>query len=350
MVVVLASTEVDANLRALNTDTSIFSGYIRHDVHKIRSFWARYPVNWKSIDHVLNIFGPVYSPRMAWRSTTGLARPQVAFPSNAYERQLPWLSRVLLRAQSTFQALFFRLAAQLVVEQEAVRQGLLGQLLFRGARIEVVPSTVDEIYWQRDRWQPIELPESHVDLRLGVVAYNYDHKNLKVLPEVRRLLAERHGISSAIYVTSRDEDWAQANTSMQDSLENVGELSLAQCPSFNSALDAVVFPTLLECFSATPIEAKAVGVPLFASDLPVIRETVGNYATYFNPLDPSDIADSIAKKYPQLQERAHKVEPSMEDGLLRWTASDRARALLNYTTKIRRRNRRSRGSNPPGRS
>ncbi len=53
------------------------------------------------------------------------------------------------------------------------------------------------------------------------------------------------------------------------------------------------FPTLGEGFGLPVIEALAHGVPVAASDLPVLREVGGELPHYFDPHDPADAAQAI---------------------------------------------------------
>lgn len=53
---------------------------------------------------------------------------------------------------------------------------------------------------------------------------------------------------------------------------------------------AVINPSFFEGWSTTVEEAKAVGVPLLLSDLPVHREQAHEASRYFDPNEPADIA------------------------------------------------------------
>lgn len=49
---------------------------------------------------------------------------------------------------------------------------------------------------------------------------------------------------------------------------------------------ALLFPTLAEGFGLPPFEAASIGVPVIASDLPVLRENLGDFPVYLSPRDP----------------------------------------------------------------
>lgn len=71
-------------------------------------------------------------------------------------------------------------------------------------------------------------------------------------------------------------------------------LSDADLEGMWQAADCVALPTLGEGFGLPMLESLAHGVPVAASDLPVLREVGGALPHYFDPHDPADAARAIA--------------------------------------------------------
>jgi glycosyltransferase involved in cell wall biosynthesis len=62
-----------------------------------------------------------------------------------------------------------------------------------------------------------------------------------------------------------------------------------------SGASAYILPSLHEGFGITLLQALACGVPVAASDIPVLKEVAGNAALYFNPRDKEEMAASMEK-------------------------------------------------------
>lgn len=309
-VTVVASTEVDANARSLGAHTERFARYQVFDQHGIRGLWHRLPLNPRKFDRVLNIFGPIYDFRAARGSVMGFAQPWIAFPDNPMSRRLSRFQRLRLRLRHRLQSAFFALAETLVVEQEIVADALRSNRLLRRLQVAVVPNRVDPVFANPVQWDAVTLPGDGSQLRLGVVSSNYPHKNLQVIPAMLRSLGQDHGLKATFYVTLTESQWQAMPDDFRGQTVNVGPLTLPQSASFTNQLDAVVFPTLLECFSATPLEARALGTPLFASDIPAVNAPMGDYPIYIDPLDPIGMAATIAEWAKGGRQRSAPIEPA----------------------------------------
>jgi len=73
-----------------------------------------------------------------------------------------------------------------------------------------------------------------------------------------------------------------------------------------------IFPSLYEGFGLPPLEAMAIGIPVLASDIPVLKEVCGNAAHFFNPYDVKDMAKAICKIVADESLRRNLIEKGKE--------------------------------------
>lgn len=293
----LLSTEVMANLLSLETNLQSFESVQIVDYYGLEALWKGLSSHFEDIDLVFTVFGPAYFLRSKTKHLFGFAQPNILYPDNLYSLHLPALQRLKVKLKFKLQELFYSRADSFVVELDHVKRGLENRFFFKNKDISIVSSSVHSVFKNTNDWSNIELPHSNAMLKLGLVSRNYPHKNLKILPKVKKELLERYNLAVDFFVTFPQKEWDKCDDSFKESVINVGGLKLNECPSFYSSLDGVVFPSLLECFSAVPIETMMLNKPLFASDLPFIRDVCAKHCNYFDPLDEVSIADAIYKYF-----------------------------------------------------
>jgi len=286
-------------------DLSAFSVYEVLDQYGLATLWSGLGGRLRRFDAVFTVFGPLYLLRKPIASIVGFAQPWIIYPDNEIQATQRWPRRWLTSLKFAVQSWFFRQADLLVVELEHVKRGLVSRGIAPASSIRVVSNCLSDVFLDPNRWLAAPMARQSANFCLGFVGRNYPHKNVSILPEVRRLLRQRHALQVDIYVTLNDDEWATFPEECKVELKNVGSLTLAQCPMFYQAMDGIVFPSLLECFSATPLEAMVMKRPLFASDRPFIRDVCGEFAQYFDPLDAASIADTIAA-YFSCEEKPYK--------------------------------------------
>lgn len=159
----------------------------------------------------------------------------------------------------------------------------------------------------------------------------YPHKNLEFLPAVRAAAARR-GIRVRFLVTLTKAEWKSTSEAFRSASVNVGPVNVSEIAALHAAADGVFFPSLLEASSATPLEALALGSPLFASDRDFVRAAAADAAHYFDPLDPDSAAEVLAAGFSdrtaleQARQIGHRVVTSLP------TARERAERYLGLLT------------------
>lgn len=294
---VVASSEVAEGLLRLSANTQVFGEYLICDTFGLHAFNSKINNRVSEYNVVFTIFGPNYLRIKAKTEIIGFAQPWMLSFDNPISNKMSFLSRNILRAKFYLQWLFFLRADHYVVELEHVKEGLVQKKGVDESKIDVVYNTVSSLYENKEKWSPVLIKKNIKQISLGMVTRDYPHKNINILSEVAEILENQHNLKVCFYVTLDDTEWATKSEFFKKYVFTVGSLSPEQCPSFYQQMDGVVFPSLLECFSATPLEAMVMGKPLFASDRSFVRDSCAEYAVYFDPLDANDIALKIAKYF-----------------------------------------------------
>ncbi|GAA5123424.1 glycosyltransferase family 1 protein [Alloalcanivorax gelatiniphagus] len=121
------------------------------------------------------------------------------------------------------------------------------------------------------------------------------HKNWDRL--IRALALVEEDVRPRLVITgARGEDPLApvvADTGMGEWVDLRGWVDDDELTDLRSRARAMAFPTLAEGFGLPILEAMADGLPVIASDLPVLREVGGDAALWFDPLDLGSIADAL---------------------------------------------------------
>ncbi|MDO8261209.1 MAG: glycosyltransferase family 1 protein, partial [Candidatus Magasanikbacteria bacterium] len=125
----------------------------------------------------------------------------------------------------------------------------------------------------------------------------YPHKNLETLFAAIKIINKKTKLNLVV-VTARNVFSKRLEVQIaKNNLEkNVQITPYIQSDELNSILrnsEAYVFPSLSEGFGIPGLNAMAAGVPVLASNIPTLQEIYQDAAIYFEPKNPTDIADKI---------------------------------------------------------
>ena len=336
----LLSTKVYNALLKRSTDLSAFNEITIRD-WKISDSLSRSAASlFSSYEVVFTVFGPLYTIARIPNHVVGFARPHLIYPPWLYTSRRFSLLALSLFLRNIFLVFFFLNSSVFVVEANHIADRLRKVPFLGGKPIRVVSNTFDSLYLHYATNREALPPRQDVlgffpglrrsaALRFGIVSRSYPHKNLVILSDVARILRRLYSIDCEICVTLRDDEWLAMPRDFRAAISNVGELSPSCGPYFYSVLDGMIFPSLLECFSASPLEAMAMSVPVFASRLPFVEECYGDNVYYFDPRDPMSIASSIVD-YLSLPEFlvSHKKRQALEFSLRQPPSRDRCLSYM----------------------
>lgn len=325
---IITSKQVDEGLKRLNTELYRFGSYEVINTYGLQALRSGLNKRIKNYELVFTIFGPNYLRVRPKKNIVGFAQPWIINFDNPISQNLSLLTRKKLWMKFNLQWLFFLRSDHYIVELEHVKEKLHHIKKVPNRHISVVYNTVSSIYKHKKKWTPIDLNKTKGCLYLGIVTRDYPHKNLDVLPKVAQALEVNHNLPVHFYTTLDEDEWSKRNTFFKEHVSTVGYLSPEECPSFYEQIDGVIFPSLLECFSATPLEALVMEKPLFASDRGFVRDVCQDYAIYVDPLNANDIALKIANYFQSDKIDKVKLKKAKEHAFNFSSAKGRAENYL----------------------
>lgn len=150
-----------------------------------------------------------------------------------------------------------------------------------------------------DRLRGYDLPEKFFHLPNQF----WKHKNHAVVIDALKLLRDRRSDISVV-CTGKELDRRNpahveslkqsiVSSGLKDTIHFLGLIPLDHLYALMRQSVAVINPSFFEGWSTTVEEAHSLGKQVLLSDIPVHREQAPPAATYFDPNDPSDLADKM---------------------------------------------------------
>jgi glycosyltransferase involved in cell wall biosynthesis len=179
-------------------------------------------------------------------------------------------------------------AAHVITVSEVSADEIVKYLGFPRERLHVVPEAAEH---------PPTAPsaERRTDNMVLASGQRRPYKNWGRLIRALALVDEQ--VRPRLVITgARGEDPLApvvAETGMEEWVDLRGWVSDEELADLRARARAMAFPTLAEGFGLPVLEAMANGLPVIASDLPVLREAGGDAALWFDPLDLESIAAAL---------------------------------------------------------
>jgi len=284
---------------------------------------------------VFTVFGPLYSWKKPDKSIVGFAQPWIVYPHNEVYDNFGYFKKLKITMKYFLQWLFYQNSDQLIVELDHVMDGLYKRFSVQDLKMLVVNNCVSSIFLNKNKWSNLNYKNCKSGLTLGIVSRDYPHKNLNILPSVLRILKEKYRLEVGCLVTLTEQEWLSKDDEFRKYIDNIGPITVAQCPLFYSLLDGVIFPSVLECFSATPIEAMIMRKPVFASDRLFVRQACGDFVNYFNPISSESIANSVYSYFTAHNAHQSRFVESAYDYALKYSdPSKRANKYIDIVKDV----------------
>ena len=285
----VVSSEVDEYLCNF-CDVNEFSSYCVKNTYGMSIFNLSLAKILNSYEVVFTIFGPLYTIGIKSKKVVGFAQAWIAYPKNEVFKRIGVLKKIALKIKFFLQKNFFLFNSDLIVVEAKHLVSALEKLGFDKKKIFVVNNCVSRQY---ENFLAFDRRERSDNFSIGLLSRDYVHKNLDFIAEVSYILKCKMDLDVDFYVTLSKKVCEGKSDFFKKWVHNYGEVKVQDGPLFYQRIDAVIFPSLLESFSVTPLEALACGKPLFASDRDFVKDVCLDYAYYFDPLDPKSAAEKI---------------------------------------------------------
>ena len=202
-----------------------------------------------------------------------------------------WLQKMMLRRASAF-----------VVQSPTVKAGLTRVTGIDSERVRVVPNVLPLAFSKIDT-SGLEHVSPDGCAHVVSVSAAVPHKNIDIIPDVARLLRDSHCISNVkfhVTLPAGSPIWAAVDAKARangvaGSIINHGRLSQAQLAEIYKYCTVCFLPTLLEVFSASPLEAMHFGLGIVATDYSFNSDVIADAGLYYKPMDAAGAASQIAR-------------------------------------------------------
>jgi len=227
------------------------------------------------------------------KHVSGYNMAHYIYKESPYFKLISTKKKIFWKLKKKFDFFFFGRTDALIGQTQDVCDRLKQQ--FPHKPIYQVSNTIHSAF-KKPAFNERKLPEKFSgEIRLLTVSAHYKHKNLSIIPKVIDRLIEK-GVKNVRFVLTLPPNAYNdlvVDKKHEKYIYNVGPTPIKEVPALYDESDFMFLPTLLECFSASYVEAMYMKRPILTSDLGFAHTVCGNAAIYFNPLNPEDISNKI---------------------------------------------------------
>lgn len=200
-------------------------------------------------------------------------------------------------------------ASHIVVPTNSVKQTLIQTLHVPNEKISVTYEAPDELFSRPVSKQPLpkqfNLPSPYI-IYTGSL---YPHKNVSILLTVLNALPDLHlAIASARTVFWEKFKAEVDQAGLRERVHLLGFVPDSQLQQLYTKATALILPSQSEGFGLTGLEAMATGLPVIATDTPILSEVYGSAAILVNTANADEICEAIKKLHANNKLRSRLIE------------------------------------------
>lgn len=206
--------------------------------------------------------------------------------------------RMITRLKAAITCHYMKNTKYFVTQTETAKKSIIKLTKTDAKNVRVVPNVLPAVFNNVQVFKHKEDTLTHI----VYVSAPYPHKNIDIIPEVARILIDKNISNFQFHVTIPENSLfiSQFNKllskySVERNVVNEGFQTQSQLIDLYSKCDIFFFPSLLETFSASLLEAMFFKMPIVAADFDFNREVAGDSALYFKPKNAKSAAEKIGR-------------------------------------------------------
>jgi glycosyltransferase involved in cell wall biosynthesis len=209
------------------------------------------------------------------------------------------ITRLRIVIEKAWMRVFLRNTDEIWVQTKSMARAFKER--YKVANVKVVP-LVDKVLADKLAREAIEIKKSNVSAERFSFFYPADavgHKNHQALLSSWIRLSEE-SLRPELWLTLTTEELAVLRRDLPDleekgvRLVNLGRIEREAVLDKLKKCSALIFPSLAETFGIPLLEARALGVPIVASERSFVRDVCTPVAT-FDPLTPDSITEAVKR-------------------------------------------------------
>ena len=232
-------------------------------------------------------------------STTEVMRftyPWMTNPNKYAKRLLTKKERIRMRIHDWIVLQFLKRCSYFITQTETAKDGIINLTGQTEDHVKVIANTLPSSFLSEER---INNHTSYTDI--ACIGGPSKHKNFEIIPNVIFSLINNFGHNDVRFHVTIPEDtpiWASIKSKARElnvlnHIINYGKVCQKELANIYRNCSISYLPSLLEVFSATPLESMYFGLYIVATDLSFNRDVMADSALYCDPEDYNDAAEKI---------------------------------------------------------
>lgn len=267
-------------------------------------------------DAVFTLFGPAYV-KFPIPHLCGIADGWVTHSNKtAYQLLNTFREKIQTFLLCNYKLWWYRKADKWCVEAQVAKDGFLAKTNVAADSVVVIANAVNPMI---QHYAPIKIKRNLADsINIFCLGADYWHKNYQIVPDILSHLKQKTNKKinfiftlpedSSVYLKLIDK---AKKMQVDQYILNLGPLALHEVVNAYQKYDILFFPSVLETFSITPLEALYMNMPMIISNIPANKQVIGEHAHYVDPLDSAGIAEkfiNVIDNYNQEVNKLHELK------------------------------------------